>query len=55
MVKLLKQRSDIFALRKAQRVQRVDYKGTTNANPVNDVKQKISSLTERNNISETER
>ncbi len=50
MVKLLKQSSIFFALRKTQG-QRVDYKGTTNANPVNDIqKQNYQAWTERDNI-----
>ncbi len=50
MVKLLKQ-SSILALRKTQGVNGGLAKGTTNANPVNDIQTKISLPTDRKTIS----
>ncbi len=44
---VLKQSSISCTSREKHKGQQVDYKGTTNANPVNDIQTKISSLTER--------
>ncbi len=48
---IIKAEFDIFALRKTQGGQRVDYKGTTNANPVNDIQTKYQPDHERKTIS----
>ncbi len=51
MVKFIKAEFDILYPEKTQGVNVGDYKGTTNANPVNDIQTEISLPTERKTIS----